>query len=382
VSGGLAIVATHPVQYYAPLYRAVAGMPGMELKVFYRSLPSAIEQGGEFGRPFQWDIDLLSGYAHGHGPSAMDELFQGISERRWAAVLVHGWNDALYRRVIAKAWSRGVPILVRGDSHLHTPQAFWKRILKQPLLRWLLPRFAACLAVGRWSEEYYRYYGVMEDRIVRSPHCVDNERFAQTAALLRNQRSAIRREWGFSDDDCVFLFAGKMIPVKRVSDLIVALGTCRPTHRAVAGLLVGDGRLRRDLELQAGAAGAKVRFAGFLNQSEISKAYVAADCLWLGSESETWGLVANEALASGLPCLLSDRVGCAVDLVVPQVNGMIYRCGDVSALEECLRMIADGIVRFDPASPAWRQAVETHSCGAAAGGIARALERIPSHDFQ
>ena len=73
----------------------------------------------------------------------------------------------------------------------------------------------------------------------------------------------------------------------------------------------------------------RASFAGFLNQTEISRAYVAADCLVLASDyGETWGLVVNEALASGLPCIVSDACGCAEDLC----GDGVFPLGDISSL--------------------------------------------------
>ena len=76
-----------------------------------------------------------------------------------------------------------------------------------------------------------------------------------------------------------------------------------------------------------------VTFAGFLNQSEIPKAYVAADCLVLPSDSgETWGLVVNEAMACGIPAIVSDHVGCGPDLVIEGETGGVFPLGDIDAL--------------------------------------------------
>jgi glycosyltransferase involved in cell wall biosynthesis len=81
-------------------------------------------------------------------------------------------------------------------------------------------------------------------------------------------------------------------------------------------------------------------FTGFLNQSEISRAYVAADCLVLPSDyRETWGLVVNEALASGLPCLVSQACGCAEDLSICDT----FALGDVETLSlKLVRLALEG----------------------------------------
>jgi glycosyltransferase involved in cell wall biosynthesis len=163
-----------------------------------------------------------------------------------------------------------------------------------------------------------------------------------------------RREWGISQDAFCVLFCGKFIAKKRPLDLVRAAASLRMSGRLpeIHLLFAGAGELGQDLrsathpvfdaEPQAQAS-PDVRspldcppasFAGFLNQTEISRAYVAADCLVLPSDhDETWGLVVNEAMASGLPCIVSDACGCAEDMIEPQWR---FPVGDVAALAERL----------------------------------------------
>lgn len=371
----LAILATHPIQYYVPLYRVAARLLGGRLKVFYHHLPDARQQSEEFDQPFQWDVDLRSGYAHAAGQEGIAGLWKGIARRDWSAVLLHGWHHAFYREAVVRArWNR-VPILVRGDSHLRTPRSAGKKWIKRALYPWFFRQIQVFLAVGKWNAEYYRHYGVPDTRIVMSPHCVDNEWCRRETAKWHPDRMELRRAWGVGPDEKVFLYVGKLVERKRVGDLIAALADCRARNRRIRGVVVGEGPLRKGLEEQARSAGIDARFAGFVNQSEICKAYVAADCLWLGSGGEeTWGLVVNEALACGLPCVVSDQVGCAVDMIVPGINGAIYPCGDVAALGDRILAIAEGRICFEKAHPAWHAVLDQHSCEAAAQGIARALE--------
>ena len=97
--------------------------------------------------------------------------------------------------------------------------------------------------------------------------------------------------------------------------------------------MVGDGPLRASMEQIVAGAGSPIRFAGFLNQTEMPRAYAASDALVLPSDGgETWGLVVNEAMASGLPAVVSDQVGCGPDLVLPAKTGETFPCGAVSEL--------------------------------------------------
>lgn len=372
----LAIVATHPIQYYVPIYRALTAMGKIDVRVFYGKIPSPQEQGRDFNTAFQWDIDLQSGYAFQDDAAGSKELFEGIEQRRWTAVMVHGWDAPLYRNVLLRAWWNEVPILVRGDSHLQTTRADWKRWVKLPLYRRLLTKFSACLAVGTWNAQYYRHYRVSSHRIVISPHAVDNLRFQTQASEWRANRQQLRREWGMDDADFVFLFSGKLMRGKHVDDLIQALAMVkqkRPDLRPHL-LIVGEGVERERLMRLALEKNVVTTLAGFLNQSQIPMAYVAADCLVLPSHDETWGMVVNEALACGTPCIVSDKVGCAVDMILSGVNGLVYPCGNIPRLAERLEAVATGELRFHCEDERVVELLRKFSPERAAAGILRGMD--------
>src|SRR5262249_218947 len=155
---------------------------------------------------------------------------------------------------------------------------------------------------------------------------------------LRRHRHELRRKWQLNQDSTVFVFAGKFTSKKRPLDFIRAIIRVARESLAIEGLMVGDGPLRNQCEQLIIAVQAPVRFTGFLNQSEIPAAYVAADALVLPSDGgETWGLVVNEAMACGLPCIVSDRVGCGPDLIASTDAGMIYPVGDIPALAQAMK---------------------------------------------
>ena len=370
----LAIAATHPIQYYAPIYRELARRAGLRFKVFYHHFPNAREQGEEFDVPFQWDIDLLSGYESAEGEMAIHELLDGMSSRSWTSVMVHGWYDSFSRRIIKHAWQTRTPIFVRSDSHLYTPRSVWRSLIKIPIYRYFLQRFSRCLAVGTWSAEYYRHYGVKPERIIFSPHCVDQENLKRAVAEQATRRTELREEWGIPKDAFVFLSVGKMITRKRIEDFILACAACQKELPQTHALLVGDGHLKNHLQEVARSHGVKASFVGFLNQSRIAQAYLAGDCFVLASEIETWGLVVNEALACNRPCIVSDLVGCAIDMIIPGITGLTYPCKDVKALSEAMKQVAGGSISFDPNHPGWRDLMQKHSCQAAADGIIKAVE--------
>jgi glycosyltransferase involved in cell wall biosynthesis len=217
-----------------------------------------------------------------------------------------------------------------------------KRLIKRPLYRWFIPRLDACLPVGLWSRDYFLHYGARSERIFVVPHTVDGERFANERARWMPKRDELRAGWDLDPRAVVFVFAGKFIHKKRPVDFVRAVAETSRQGIRLSGLMVGDGPLRAECEALARARNAPISFAGFLNQSEIAQAYVAGDALVLPSDAgETWGLVVNEAMLCGRPCLVSDRVGCAPDLIVSGKTGASFPTGNVRALVSLMARYAE-----------------------------------------
>ena len=351
----LAILTTHPIQYQAPLWQALARDGRVPFEVWF--LTNHAKQPSrdvEFGRIFAWDIDTLSGYPHrfldvveGATPSAFskcrlrERLRDRLRTSGATALWIQGWQVAAYWQAVREARIAGVELWLRGESNDLAPQGWWKRPLKRLYLNWLFRRVDRFLYIGGANRRLYRRFGVPEARLYPTVYAVDNQRFAQQAAELRPRRTELRRRWKIPEDAFCALFCGKFIPKKRPMDLVAAArqlgenGRLPNLHLLFVGAGVLGPELRRSCRVVFDADSAtqtslatlrspypdgssfqpSASFAGFLNQTELSQAYVAADCLVLPSDyRETWGLVVNEALASGIPCLVSDACGCAEEL--------------------------------------------------------------------
>lgn len=389
----LGILASHPIQYHAPLFRALASREEMDLTVFFSHRPTAEEQGAGFGVPFEWDVDLTSGYRHewlrnvAVRPSVTQ--FSGcdtpgigaaLDRSGVSALLVMGWHSRSYVQGMLAARRRRLPVMVRGDSILSTERGLAKRLAKRVLYPPFLRSLSACLAVGARSEEYFRHYGAR--RVFRVPHFVENEVLRRRAHELRSGpgRLEARRAWGLKPDVPVFLFAGKFIPEKRIDTFVEALAlaaTATGPGRAAA-LFAGDGALRPSVERLARDLEVDAAFTGFLNQREMPLAYAAADALILPSESETWGMVVNEAMASGLPAFVSANVGCAPDLIVEGQTGATFPSGDPSALADILAAYAAAPERLAASGEAAERHVQRFSSTVAADGVVEAVRWVTS----
>jgi glycosyltransferase involved in cell wall biosynthesis len=342
----VAIVATHPIQYQIPWFQRLAERPELDLKVFFGMLPDATQQGVGFGVDFQWDIPLLDGYRWelltnrakmpslaAFGGCNTPQIRRVLHDWRPDAAILTGWHS----RMLVQAWwacrRLGIPRIVRGDSNHLAPRSVWKKLV----LRLWLQCFDQFPAVGQANRALYIEAGIPPGRIHDCPHFVDNPRFATAAAELRTQREGLRRGWGIAADATCFLFSGKLVLKKHPLDLLQACNLAIQQGARVHVLMVGAGELMELARELVEREGLPVTFAGFLNQTEIVRAYVAADCLVLPSDhGETWGLVVNEAMACGLPAIVSDQVGCGPDLILEGATGATFPMGDTVALAQRL----------------------------------------------
>jgi glycosyltransferase involved in cell wall biosynthesis len=384
----LAVVASHPIQYHAPLFRSLDAL--VDLRVFFAHRIGAADHAKSgFGVPFEWDLPLLDGYRsewlENRATRPGIDHFRGcdtpgigsaLERGRFDAVLVTGWNLLTFWQAIRAARRLGLAVLVRGDSQLRAVRGIVWPAAKRVIYPRLLRAFDACLVVGERSREYYQHYGVPSDRLFRSPHCVDNVFFARAADAVRRSPLDPRQAFGIPADAVVFLFAGKLIGKKRPLDFLRALDGV-PAGLPIWGLIVGDGPLRYECEEHRRQNRTPVTMIGFLNQQQIGRAYAVADALVLPSDGrETWGLVVNEAMACGVPAIVSEEAGCAPDLVINGETGFTYPCGSVETLSDRITVIARNRELRQAMGERSANHITAFSPAAAAAGVAKALKHL------
>lgn len=344
-------IASHPIQYHAPWFRMLAARTDVHFEALFIESPDPVRQGRGFGVAFEWDVPLLEGY---RSTTATDSLLPLASEgffRFWLArpgrllrerspdvVVMTGWHVAPLVQLMHAACRAGVPVIMRAEANALRPRPLPARLWH----RWLLSQCKGFMPIGRANREFYASQGIEADRMTDAPYFVDNERFFTAARSISAQRLHLRRRWQIPEDAVCFLFAGKLEPKKRVLDLLSAMqAAMERTTLKLHLLVVGDGEQMAQARQQVDARSLPVTFAGFLNQTEIPAAYAASDALVLPSDfGETWGLVVNEAMACGLPAIVSDRVGCASDLVHDGETGYRFPFADTSALADRMVMMA------------------------------------------
>ena len=345
-------VNTHPIQYYAPLYRALNETDEFRISAFYMSdfsLRGGLDVG--FQRTFAWDVDLLSGYnakflkgAERRGPATTllscwaPSIWPEVRGAGLDALVVHGHTPAAKLLAIAAAKSAGIPVFIRGDTHLGLSRGHMKRLVRRPLMSTLYRILDGVLAIGSANADFYRAMGVPDERIFSMPYCIDNDRYQQVSIREKSQSSGVRATLCADRGIPIVLFAAKFQPRKRAADLILAADQLFKEGNKFHLALIGSGEQEQELRtLVASHNLNNVSFHGFINQAEMPQVYAASDVFVLPSVDEPWGLAVNEAMCAGLPIVLSEEVGCARDLVKHGVNGFTFRGGDVVGLAEALR---------------------------------------------
>jgi glycosyltransferase involved in cell wall biosynthesis len=363
----------------------------LDFEVWFCHKASSKEQADAgFGVAFDWDTPLLDGYNHrflqnvSRQPSVNSylgldtpEVADLIQNEKPDALLVNGWHYKSAWQAMRKCWRTETPLMVRSDSHLRTQRSAAKRLAKWPYYRWFIPKLDACLAVGSWSRDYFLHYGAPAERVFTVPHVIDSDFFSKSYEKLKPQRQTLRETWGLNADSVVFIFAGKFIEKKRPMDFIRSIELASAKESRVVGLMVGDGELKKPCEAYVQSKNLPIRFAGFLNQTRITESYVAADALVLPSDGgETWGLVVNEAMTCGLPCFVSDHVGCGSDLVAATGSGAVFPLGDSEAIANLLNKFAKNAAQRGTMSDNALRTIAKYSAREAVSGTLAALAAV------
>lgn len=387
----LAVIETHPIQYHAPVYRVLNQQLGVPVTVIYGSdFSVAGYHDAEFGATFAWDTDLLSGYtalflarASSGGATSADAVSTGglrdmLRAVRPTAVLIVGYSPRFHRQAWIEAWRSGCPILFRGETVDGLATGGLRSQMKRRALALAYRSCDRLLYIGQRSQAHFREMGVGRDRLEFSPYGVDVTPFSTDEAARLQLRALTRRSLGLTDEQIVLLFSGKLSHRKGVDLLPAAVRALpEPVRARVALLFVGDGAMRQDLETRAAASPAvPASFVGFQSQRALSAFYHAADALVLPSRhSETWGLVVNEALHHGVPCVVSDRVGCVPDLIEEGRTGQVCAADSVQALAAAIEAVQP-IVGRASIRQICREKVSNYSITRAAEGIARAYAAV------
>lgn len=348
----LAILASHVIQYQAPFFRRLA--QEVDVTVYYCSRAGAeVYRDEDMGTSLRWDIDLLQGYQHvflrnfGRGDGYMRLINPGIVTKvaGYDAVLLFlGWGTITSLLAVAACRATGTPFFLYGDSSFPPEVKTWKDRVRAMFLRGVFRLASGFMVSGVLNAAYYAHYGADPKRFFLLPWAIDNERFAEASRFAPGEREAMRARFDIANEQIAFVFSAKLVARKDPMTLLRALARMQQRDRAVV-VFLGHGELRERLETFAREQKLHVRFAGFVNQADLPKHYAMCDAFVLPSTYEPRGAVINEAMACGLPVVVTDRCGSLGDIVLEGENAFVYPAGDDAALVRAMDALMDDALR-------------------------------------
>jgi glycosyltransferase involved in cell wall biosynthesis len=382
----VAVVVTHPIQYFGHVYRSLGSLQTVNLRVLFGSTMGATEyRDPGFGVQVRWDCDLLGGFDHQFLPGADSvrtfswkslasvHVDEALADFDPDTVLLHGYSNPLMLRAWrwAKKHRRRIVMFGDGNGRTEASRPLVRRCCKRALLKPVLSHVDCFVTLGEANELYWRTLGVSRERMTWAPMYIPPPEIT-----LRGQentaraRSEVRSELGIAAQQMLVICSGKFLPRKRQIDLIQAIDRCND----VVGLYVGDGTERR--ACQAAVGSDRHRFLGFVNVPRLAELYAAADLLCHPAESEPYGLVIAEAAESGLPIVVTSQTGAVGERSHARVghNAITYITGDVDSLSLTLASLAnDQRHRYEMSQESRQIAAEMRL--ACIDGVARAVRR-------
>ena len=383
----IAFLLTHPIQYISPFLTYLSQNKSMSVVALYQSDCSLFAQAalGSHDRP-AWDIPLLDGYEYRFLPAVGSRrhlsylrpfcygLGRELRQLQVRAMVVHGYNRPFHWHAIRTAFRLGVKVYVRDDSNLIARERTSSNLaLKRVFFRILDRYVSGYLSVGKANRAYYFTHGVAPDKVFDMPWAVDNAFFQSRSESSHLSRHTLRDQLGIEPGAAVVLYVGQLRRSKGVLDLLDAFdrvsAAIQPNPYLV---IVGDGELRNEVTVRS-KHNPRIVACGFQNQTGLPAYYGLCDVFVLPSHGETWGLVVNEAMNAGKPVIVSDRVGCWMDLVTHEVNGYVFPAHDVNRLAQYLREGLSEPQRLAEMGKRSRAVVQHYSFEADAVGLDVAL---------
>lgn len=339
---------------------------------------------GATERIHEWQVrkaDLGFDYVEAFPGETIDQIdSKALAARvtRWLddtdpqVVLITGYYYAAMRAAARWAKRHNRVSIFLGDSHWEDRP---RTAIKESLKGWWVRRhYDAAFAAGEQTAAYLVRLGFPREWIWTGYDVVDNQAFADGAAAARSQGDLLRRRLGLPER--YFLFVGRFAPEKNVLRMLEAYAKYRQAagRRAWGLVLVGGGPQEPMLRAQAQKL-RDVVFAGFQQGDAVPAYYGLASCLVLPSVSETWGLVINEAMAAGLPVLVSHRCGCVPELVQPGVNGYVCDPFDIERMARLMGVMSSETADVNKMGEASRQIVALYTPETWAQTLADCIDR-------
>jgi glycosyltransferase involved in cell wall biosynthesis len=341
MSWRLVLITEIIAPYRIPVFNALARRDGVDLHViFLAETDKAVRQWHIYTDDVHFSYEVLPSWrwrAGKHNLLVNRGLWPALDAAHPQAIVCGGYNYPASWGALWWARRRNVRFLLWTESNQRDQRS--GRAAVEWLKRYFVNSCNAFVVPGKSSFAYLRTFGVSEQVIFTAPNAVDNNFFATQAESAKCYPAAFREKLGLPRR--FILFVGRLIPEKGAFDLLEAYAKLESGLRSEVGLVfAGDGVSREELAQQAKRISpGTVCFPGFAHREDLAGLYALAETLVLPTHSDTWGLVVNEAMACGLPIIVSSVAGCSADLVEEGWNGYLVPPRDSEKLSVAINSL-------------------------------------------
>ena len=366
--------------YRIPVFNALARHEGVDLHVvFLAETDTELRQWRVYRDEIAFSYQVLPSWRirlAGHNVLLNWGVKSCLSKFGPEAIICGGYNYCASWEALSWTARHNARFVLWSESNRQDARSgrAWTEKLKSNFLS----RCDGFAVPGKSAGDYLLSLGVNAERITLAPNAVDNAWFAAQAESIRGRASEFRSKLRLPER--FILFVGRLVEGKGVFDLLEAYGRLGDDVRSELGLIfAGDGDCRSELERRAkGIQPGKVGFAGFVHREDLAALYALSEALLLPTHSDTWGLVVNEAMACGLPIVVTSVAGCAADLVENEWNGYVVPPADPEALKIVIEQLATNHDLRRQMSLRSYQRIRAYSpenCAAGLAAAALAVER-------
>jgi glycosyltransferase involved in cell wall biosynthesis len=343
MTGKTVILTEIIAPYRIPVFNALARQTGVNLHViFLAETDTAVRQWRVYKDEINFSYEVLPSWRWRVGKHSIlvnRGLWSALEAANPQVILCGGYNYPASWESLWWARRRRARFVLWTESNQRDKRS--GRAVVEWLKRYFVNSCNAFVVPGTSSSAYLQTFGVGEEVIFTAPNAVDNAFFATQAENTRAQAAEFREKLRLPSR--FILYVGRLVREKGVFDLLDAYARLENCQRSEVGLVfAGDGVSSNELAEQAKRVSpGAVCFPGFAQREDLAGMYAMADCFVLPTHTDPWGLVVNEAMACGLPIIVSSVAGCAADLVEDGWNGYVVPPGDSNKLS----MAIDSLLR-------------------------------------
>jgi glycosyltransferase involved in cell wall biosynthesis len=374
MSHRLVIITEIIAPYRITVFNALAHHEGIDLKVIFLSeTDPTLRQWRVYKDEIRFSYEVLPNWRFRVGSShfLLDAgLSASLNKFSPEAIICGGYNYLASWQALLWARRRRVRFVLWSESNAQDTRGRSKpvEILKAHFRK----RCDGFVVPGKSAFEYLCLLGAPPKRIFAAPNAVDNAFFAAQAEKVKRQPATFREELGIPRR--YILFVGRLVPGKGVFELLEAYAKLEGDVRDEVGLVfAGDGVSKKELtQLAKRIEPGRVCFPGFAQREELAGLYALAETLVLPTHSDPWGLVVNEAMACGLPIIVSGIAGCAADLVEDGWNGYVVPPRDSEKLSVAINALVRQPELNERMSARSSERIRNYSPEACADGLAAA----------